>query len=408
MTNPGSAAAAPPSPLRWRMPVALLVVSMINWFDRSGMSLALPKIAEEHGWSTTEIGANGGRLIATFFLGYGLANMLLSPLAERFGPRKSLMISVVAFSICTALNSPFGATVSALVALRFILGVAEGIHFPMSSAIVGRWFPLNERSRANGIYIFGVQIAVIVGPLLMVPMISHFGWRAMFLVLGTLGMVVALPAVIGVLRDDGPYARPTGQAPTASPFAVFRNPDYWLILLAGVGSNIILYGLLTWLPTYLAEGRHVAFADLAANTSAPYWLATLAIPIWAVVGDRTNKRALFASIGCGLAGTLVLLGARAPTLLLTVVFLSAATFFQNAYQTAEFAFVQRILPPDRVGAATGLYNGIAIIVGAAGGTALIGKIVEITGSYDSGLLVVVIAGWVNMALLAILYRRIKY
>lgn len=40
MTDAGPAAAAPPSPLRWRMPIALLVVSMINWFDRSAMSLA--------------------------------------------------------------------------------------------------------------------------------------------------------------------------------------------------------------------------------------------------------------------------------------------------------------------------------------------------------------------------------
>ena len=125
MTDAGSAA-APPSPLRWRMPIALLVVSMINWFDRSAMSLALPRIATEHGWTTAEIGANGARLLATFFVGYGLANMFLSPIAERFGPRKALIISVVAFSICTALNAPLGATISALVALRFVLGLAEG------------------------------------------------------------------------------------------------------------------------------------------------------------------------------------------------------------------------------------------------------------------------------------------
>ena len=99
-----------PSPIRWRMPIALLIVTTINWFDRSALSLALPKIAEEHGWSTAEIGANGGRLIALFFLGYGLANLILSPIAERLGPRKALGWSVVAFSLATALNAPFGAT----------------------------------------------------------------------------------------------------------------------------------------------------------------------------------------------------------------------------------------------------------------------------------------------------------
>lgn len=139
MTGPYAAPA--PSPIRWRMPIALLIVTTINWFDRSALSLALPKIAEEHRWSTTEIGANGGRLISLFFLGYGLANLILSPIAERFGPRKALAWSVVAFSLATALNAPFGASVIALASLRFLLGVAEGIHFPMSSAIVSRWFP---------------------------------------------------------------------------------------------------------------------------------------------------------------------------------------------------------------------------------------------------------------------------
>lgn len=390
------------------MPLALLVITMVNWFDRSAMSLALPKIAEERAWTTAEIGAHGGRLISIFFLGYGLANMLLSPMAERFGPRKSLALAIGAFSVCTALNAPLGATIFALVALRFLLGVAEGIHFPMAGAIVSRWFPLSERSRANGIYIMGVQVAIVTGPLFMVPLIAQFGWRTMFLVLGAVGLVIALPAALSVLKDDGPYLDRQAGAGAESLFVVFRRVDYWLLLISGMLSNIILYGLLTWLPTYLAKGRQVPFADLAAETVAPFWVGTLAIPFWAMVGDKTNKRALFASVGCGIAGTGVYFGANASSLLLVIVFLSISIFFQNAYQTSEFAFAQRVLPPSRVGAGTGLYNGLSIIGGGAGGTALIGKVVETTGSYDSGLMVVVVAGWINVVVLALLYRRIRY
>lgn len=404
-TAPGAIA---PSPIRWRMPIALLMVSVVNWFDRSAMSLALPKIIAERGWTTAEIGANGGRLISMFFLGYGLANILLSPIAERFGPRKALMVSVIAFSIATALNAPLGTSIAALVALRFLLGVSEGIHFPMAGAIVSRWFPANERSRANGIYIFGIQGAVIAGPFLMVPLIDHFGWRSMFVALGALGLLLALPAVVGILRDDGPYLGNNSAAEAPSPWTVFRDPNYLLVLAAGILANIVIYGLLTWLPTYLAEGRRVPFADLAASASAPFWMGAVAIPIWAVLGDRTNRRALFASVGSGIAGAGVYFAAHASSVGLTVAILSLAIFFQTAYQTSEYALVQRILPPARVGAATGLYNGLAIIVGGAGGTALIGGIVEATGSYDSGLMVVVAAGLLNVVVLGLLARRINY
>ncbi|MEO8451092.1 MAG: MFS transporter, partial [Gemmatimonadota bacterium] len=361
--SPAASGVAAPSYLRWRMPLALLVTTLINWFDRSGMSLALPKIVQERGWTTAEAGANGAKLLSFFFIGYGLSNMFLSPIAERFGPKRSIVVAIVAFSICTALNAPLGSTVAALVALRLILGVAEGIHFPMSSAIVSRWFPPEERSRANGMWIFGPQLAIIIGPFLMVPLIQHFGWRAMFLVLGGAGLLVALPIVLLFLRDDGPYAPPPGGKASESAFAAFRRFDYWLVLVTGILSNVILYGLLTWLPTYLAESRHVHFEDLAGWTAAPYWIGALAIPVWATLGDLKNKRALFASIGCGVAGIAVYLGAHAATLAMTAVFLSVSVFFQNAYQVAEFAFVQRILPPERVGAATGLYNGMAVIIG---------------------------------------------
>jgi len=403
-----SPARAPLSPIRWRVPLALLATTLINWFDRSGMSLALPKIAEERRWGAAETGAMGGQLISVFFIGYGLSNMLLSPLAERFGPRRSIAVAVVGFSVFTALNAPLGSTIAALIALRVLLGLTEGIHFPMSSAIVSRWFPLEERSRANGMWIFGPQLAIILGPFLMVPLIGWVGWRGMFVVLGLAGLVVALPVVLKYVRDDGPYAPAPGAVPQESALAAFRRPDYWLVLTAGILSNVILFGLLTWLPTYLAQGRHVAFADLAGSTSAPYWLGAVAIPFWATLGDRTNRRALFASIGCGMAGILVYLGAHSSSLLATVVFLSISVFFQNAYQTAEFAFVQRILPPERVGAATGLYNGMAVIVGGAGGTWLVGKVVAATGSYDAGLSVVVAAGLINAVVLGTLSRRIHY
>jgi len=390
------------------VPLALLVTTFINWLDRSGVSLALPQIAQERGWSTAEIGANGGILIATFFVGYGLSNMFLSPFAERFGPRRSIAVAVVAFSVCTALNAPLGATVAALVTLRLLLGLAEGVHFPMSSAIVCRWFPLEERSRASGIWIFGPQLAVILGPFIMVPIIQHLGWRAMFLLLGAAGILIGLPVVLKYVRDDGPLAPAPGASVSKSALGAFRLPDYWLALTGGILSNVILFGLLTWLPTYLSKGRHVPFADLAGSTSAPYWLGALAIPFWATAGDATNKRAWFASLGCGVAAIATYFAAHAATLLVAVVLLSVSVFFQNAYQTAEFPFVQRILPPERVGAATGLYNGLAVIGGGAGGTWLVGKVVEITGSYDAGLMVVVLAGLTNAIVLAVLARRIQY
>ena len=53
-------------------------------------------------------------------------------------------------------------------------------------------------------------------------------------------------------------------------FAPLRQADYWRLLVTASFSNIILYGVITWLPTYLANGRHVAEADQAGLVAAPY------------------------------------------------------------------------------------------------------------------------------------------
>ena len=398
-----------PSPSRWQIPLALLVTTFINWLDRSALTLALPTIARERGLATPEeIGANFASVVPSFFLGYGLSNILLSPVAERLGPRRGIALAIVAFSICTALTAPLGGMIIALIVLRFALGLGEGVHFPMSSALVSRWFPAAERSRANGIWIFGPQAAILVGPFVVYPLIAHLGWRAVFLVLGAAGLVVGLPVVLRFLRDGGPHATPAASGPRGSVLAAFRQVDYWLLLVTGSLSNVILYGVINWLPTYLANGRHIPEADQAGLVAAPYWAGAVAIPIWAMLGDKLNKRALFAAIGCGGAGICVYFASHEAGLTAMVTLLSVSVFFQNAYQTAEFALVQRILPPDRIGAGTGLYNGIAILVGGTVGTALIGVVVKATGDYDSGFLVVVVAGIANAVVLAVLARRIRY
>ena len=397
------------SPIRWQVPLALFATTFINWLDRQALSYALPTIAKEHGLSTAEeIGANFASLVPSFFLGYGLSNIFLSSLAERFGPKRSIAMAIVAFSICTAFTAPLGGMILALAALRFVLGLGEGIHFPMSSAIVSRWFPSSERSRANGMWIFGPQAAILAGPFLIYPAIAHTGWRSMFLVLGAAGLLIGLPVVLRFVRDDGPYVKAASSRPPASVLAPFRQANYWLLLVTGSLSNVILYGVINWLPTYLANGRHVAEADQAGLVTAPYWAGAVAIPVWAFLGDKLNKRTLFAAVGCGVAGASVYFAAQAADLTVMVALLSVSVFFQNAYQTAEFALVQRVLPPDRIGAGTGIYNGIAIIVGGAVGTALIGKVVEATGDYNSGFMVVVVAGIANAVVLAVLARRIRY
>lgn len=137
---------------RWRIPIVLAVTLFINYLDRNNLALAIPRIAEEFGWSDREVGVNGELLLGAFFLSYALSNMLLSPWAERFGPKRSVMGAIAAFSLVTFLSAPLGQSLAALIGLRLLLGMGEGVHIPMLSAITSRWFLPGERSRANALW----------------------------------------------------------------------------------------------------------------------------------------------------------------------------------------------------------------------------------------------------------------
>ncbi|WP_181357750.1 MFS transporter [Stenomitos frigidus] len=93
------------SQTRWRLPVVLAVTVFINYLDRNNLALALPRLAQDFGWSDREVGAKGEWLLAAFFLAYALSNMLLSPVAERFGPKRSVMVAISAFSLVTLLSA---------------------------------------------------------------------------------------------------------------------------------------------------------------------------------------------------------------------------------------------------------------------------------------------------------------
>ncbi|MCS7066551.1 MAG: MFS transporter, partial [Fimbriimonadales bacterium] len=169
---------------RWIIPFVLAVTTFVHYIDRNNLPIVLPQIAREFGWSDQQVGRYGQYLLGAFYLTFGLAQVWLSSWAERFGVKRSLMLSIAGFSVCTILFYPLGGSLGALILLRLLLGIAESVHMPMNSALVCRWFAPHERGRANSVYVAGILIALAAAPLLIVPLSERFGWRLTFALLG--------------------------------------------------------------------------------------------------------------------------------------------------------------------------------------------------------------------------------
>lgn len=408
---------------RWRIPVILGVTFFVNYLDRNNLALALPQIANDFGWDNKELASNGQFLLAAFFLTYGLSNMLLSPLAERLGAKRSALGAVIAFSLCTLLSAPLGQWLVALIGLRLLLGIGEGVHVPMLGAITSRWFAPHERSRANAIWNVGILVATALGPLFLVPLISAFGWRVGFAVLGIAGLLISVPLLWFFVEDRPPgnaesegipvssahnidvYVYEEGRQPQASHI---RSGRFWLLVTGGIFNAFCGFGVLSWLPTYFTRARGIDFSQLGWPLALVFTSGILSVLLMAVLGDRINRRAWLASAGLCAGGVLVFCASRADSLGLLVFFFAAAVFCQSAYTGQEHALVQRLVPAEHVGAGTGLYNGLSVLIGGVGGSLVPGTIVAVTGDFNAGLLSIVVGALLGAIILGILARAIRY
>ncbi len=416
--------AAPARSVRWRIPVVFGVTFFVNYLDRNNLALALPMIANEFGWSDKQTGEYGQYLLGAFFLALGLSNIFLSPLAQRIGPRRGVILAIASFSVVTILQAPLGQYLIILIMLRLLLGLGEGFHVPMMSEITSRWFPRNERSRANAIWNVGILLATALGPLILVPLISSIGWRPAFAVLGVAGMVISIPLVLLVVRDeprreDGvseaelAYIRQgsgaAGADGTTKPSPSYlRTPAFWLITLAGTLNAFCGFGVLNWLPTYFARTKGIDFSSLGWPLAIIFSSGVVGVLFMAALGDRINRRVLLMSGGYIVAAGMVYFATTMTTLVPLVTLFALGVFFQSAYTGHEFAVVQRVVPETSVGSGSGVYNGLSILLGGVGGSLIPGTIVAITGSFTAGILSIVAGAVLAAIALFVLARVLRY
>jgi len=382
---------------RWVIPCVLAVTVFVHYIDRNNMAIAMPQIAADFGWSEREIGAKGQFLMGAFYFTFGLMQIVLSPLAERFGPKRSLMLAITGFSLCTILMYPLGGSLLVLIGLRLLLGTAESVHMPMNSAIVSRWFAPHERGRANSIYGAGILVALMTAPWLIVPLTERFGWRLTFALLGLAGLIISLPLVARYIEDQPPDWRPSA---SSKQITFLRDGRLWLYILAGVFNAFCVFGVLNWLPTYLTHTKGIAFSALSFPLFVVFLAGVVGILSWAVVGDRTGRRVELASAGLLLDGGVVWGTAYVHSPAMVVGLFALAVFLQSTYNAQEFATLQQLLPPERVGAGTGLYNGLTVLLGGVGGSFIPGTLVSLTGSFQIGMLSLVGGAWCVALLMA--------
>jgi sugar phosphate permease len=155
-----------------------------------------------------------------------------------------------------------------------------------------------------------------------------------------------------------------------------------------LGSLSVLWGFISWLPTYLVQARGVTVAQSGWMTALPYVLGAILALLCGFMSDRFDRQAPFCVLQMLGAGVFIFLAASVENAMASVLLMAVGFGFWGFGTPMVHTLLQRIVPPETIATATGIENGIANL-GASSSPALIGFFVASTGSYFAGLMVLV-------------------
>jgi MFS family permease len=366
--------------------LTLLVVSVtINYIDRGNLSIAASRLATELQIDPEKIGL----LLSSFFWTYAAMQIVAGWLIDRYSVYWIFALGFFVWSAATALTGLAGGFLT-IFALRLLLGVGESVAYPAYSKIIAQGIPNEHRGLANGLIDAGCKAGPALGLLIGGLIISHYGWRPLFVGIGLISMLWLIPWIWITIRAARPSNHSVAHSgleagPGLLEIARQRSArGTFLCLFCG---NYVWYFLLTWLPWYLVRERHYSEAAMGRFGSMAFWAVGLASLISGVISDRlvqrggspTFVRKMFAA--GGLIGAIVIVGVpllQSQSASLAVLIFACISF--GCYSSHPWLISQTLAGPAAAGRWSGMQNAVGNLAGVIAPW-LTGRIVRDTGHF---------------------------
>ena len=403
---------AAPTTVRWKIFLMMLFLISINYVDRASLSVAMPIISKEF-----NIGpAIEGLLLSSFFMTYALMQIPGGMLADRFGPRITIAAATIGWGFFQAIAAVCTGWVPLLLT-RLGLGAAEAPIYPAGGKLNGIWMTQTERGRGATLLDGGAPLGAALGAILISGLIAVFdSWRASFVVAGVGTLIAGYFAWSyirnnprehpGVNEAEASYIEAAHAQDIASEPAVisgrvldfFKYRSVWGMFFGWMCFNALFYGLLTWMPTYLAKVHGFNIKEMGGAVFIMFfsgfvgelvggWVADK----WRAAGASQSKvlRSLF-GFSSIIATAAIYSVSQIKDPVTVVIMLSVTLFFLR--WCGLFWCIPSILGTrDRVGFLGGTMN-LGGNVAGVGVPIAVGLIVQATGSYFLALMLFAAAG----------------
>lgn len=303
-----------PSRVRYSVVGLAVGLAVLSYVQRVAISQAAGPISRDLHISKQQMGL----IFGAFGLSYALFEIPMGLLGDRLGVRRVLTQIVLAWSFFTALTGAAW-NVPSLYVIRFLFGAGEAGCFPNLTRMLSAWLPARERVTAQALLWAFTRWGGAATPPLALICITWFGWRWAFVIFAGLGLVWCV-VFLAWYRDDPAQHRGVNAAERkmleASRILITHHEGqrHWMSLLMTRPASLlglqafcysyVWYFYITWLPTYLREGRGQSPGRAAALAVLPLLFGGFGSLAAGLAPAHLPRRAI---AFCGLITTAILL-----------------------------------------------------------------------------------------------------
>lgn len=376
---------------------------MVSYLDRMVMNISLPFIGQDLGLDKT----TQGFVISAFFVGYAAFQIPGGYIADKYGPRISMAIAIIWWSVFTSLTG-FMTALGTLLAIRFLFGIGEGAFPAASWKTISMYFPSHERGRATAIQTSVSTLEPALAAIVAAAIIQWLGWRHVFIILGFPGIIIAAglfyycrnnpkdtPNItaeeVKELEDDN-ILNATSSSQSISFMEVLKQPVLWQFTLIWLLFNTTFWGFTTWLPSYLMDARGLSLAKTGVLSAIPFLCGTVGTLAGGYVSDK------FKDIRTWIYACSAVVSAGFLYLTYTVEDLTQAMVYQCLSATLMFFAVGLFwgllmdnISKNIMGTASGVINVGAQIAGIIS-PPIMGYLIQSSGgNYNSAFMFIILA-----------------
>lgn len=366
--------------------LALAVLAIMN----STYSYVLGSIKAGLLLSYTESGA----LMSAYFTGYMIGQIPWGVLADRFGSRRVMAVSVFGVSVATVLFG-FGTDFLSLAFTRFLAGLLGAGVFVPSVRLIAGWYETRERGTALGLLNVGGSIGLIIVTWVSPLLAMSYGWRLSLIIQGMTGVASSL--LIWFFLSDGVKGRSISGSTVLS---AIRQRSFWVLAVAQFIRLGSYYTFLAWLPLMLREDYGLDVLLVGTAMSLFNLAGMLSNPAGGLLADVVGEKRV-------LMGCLLLLAVNVYTFTVlqsgTLILVASFTlgWLINFVRSPAFTIIPRLFGAETSGSISGLHNTFASL-GALALPLMLGVVKDATSSYDIGWLTLSSLMIIGTALIAVI------